>query len=67
MVVPAKDQKGCKPLKDHKLPKDGDCTKVFDKVSQDCITGKRDESGGYFLEKSENGCWEWWIWGIRLT
>jgi hypothetical protein len=68
MIVPAKDQTGCSPLKEHKIPKDGDCTKIFDQVSEDCITGEgKDESGGFFLEKSEDGCWEWWIWASVLT
>ncbi|CAI6342584.1 unnamed protein product [Periconia digitata] len=68
MVTPAKDQNGCKSLKDHKLPKDGDCTKIFDQVSEKCITGDgEDETGGLFLEDSEDGCWEWWIWGVHLS
>jgi hypothetical protein len=67
MVVPSKDQDQCKSLRDHKLPKDSDCTKLFDKVAEECITGENDASGGYLLENSEDGCWEWWIWGIRLT
>jgi hypothetical protein len=64
-VVPAKIQDGCKPLRDYELPKDGTCTGIIDKVITDCITGnEEDETGGYYLDKSENGCWEWWIWGI---
>ncbi|KAF2277259.1 uncharacterized protein EI97DRAFT_417431 [Westerdykella ornata] len=69
MVVPAKDQTGCKPLKEHKLAKDGDCTKMLDEVSEACITpvtdGYSNKTGGFFLEKSEDGCWEWWIWAAQ--
>ncbi|KAH5400317.1 hypothetical protein HBI47_197940 [Parastagonospora nodorum] len=66
-IQPAVDQTGCKPLKDHKIPKGPECTKIFDAVADDCIKGaKNDGPGGYYLEKSDDGCWEWWIHGLDI-
>jgi len=68
MIKPAQDQTGCKPLRDYKIPVDGDCTKLFDSVASQCITGKsKDETGGYHLEKSDDGCWEWWVYGLKMN
>lgn len=66
LVIPAKDQNGCKPLKDYPLKTGSDCTEVFDKVANDCMTGndEDDDTGGFYLDKSDSGCWEWWVWGV---
>jgi hypothetical protein len=63
-VIPVKDQSGCQPLRDHKLPVDGDCTKIFDQVTDQCITGNPNDSAGFYLENGPDGCWEWWIYGM---
>jgi hypothetical protein len=66
-IQPAADQTGCKPFEDHKIPKGSDCTKIFDGVADDCIKGaKNDGPGGYYLENSDDGCWEWWIYGLGM-
>jgi hypothetical protein len=65
-VLPAEDQSGCKTLANYKLPTGDKCEEIFDAIVDDCIPGKKDdETGGYHLDKSSSGCWEWWIYSKK--
>lgn len=62
-VRPAENQKDCKPLKDYKLPTGDKCEEKFNSIIEACIPGKEEnETGGYYADSNDNGCWEWWIW-----
>ncbi|KAF2266975.1 hypothetical protein CC78DRAFT_614434 [Lojkania enalia] len=65
-VLPAEDQNGCEPLQDYKIPTEEKCEEIFNAIVDDCIPGKGDdETGGYHLDKSDKGCWEWWIYSKK--
>ena len=59
LVRPATDRKGCKLNLKHRVPTGKDCTKMFEEVIDTC----NKESGGFYLKKDDNGCWEYWIVG----
>ncbi|XXG97380.1 Fructose-bisphosphate aldolase 1 [Hypoxylon texense] len=64
-VVPSPDQKGCKPVKDYKLPSDQDCVNRWDKVINQCM--KDHGTSGIYKEETDNGCWDWRVWGRTLS
>jgi hypothetical protein len=67
-VVLSKDQSGgCGILQDYVIPTGDKCEEMLNIVVDDCIVGEKDdETGGYFLDRSPNGCWEWWIYSKNI-
>ncbi|KAI0181661.1 hypothetical protein GGR52DRAFT_567882 [Hypoxylon sp. FL1284] len=65
IVEPSPDQSGCKPIKDYKLPTGRECEKRFDNVINQCMKDGHGTSG-IWKEETDNGCWDWSMWGQIL-
>lgn len=66
-VAPSPVQDGCKPLKKYKLPEGKQCRDNFDHVVSSCMSSEEGGKVGVWKESTENGCWDWWMWGRTLT
>ncbi|KAF2815484.1 uncharacterized protein BDZ99DRAFT_409408 [Mytilinidion resinicola] len=66
----SQDQTDCPAAVDHKLesPTPAYCEQILNTVADTCIDDKDlTQTGGFYREKTGDGCYDWWIWGIRLT
>jgi hypothetical protein len=67
VVTPTFGWPSCKATQQIRTLTLGDpCVENLKKVIDTCITGKPDDVGGYYLESSDGGCWQWWIFGQEL-
>ncbi|KAI2614202.1 uncharacterized protein GGS25DRAFT_38951 [Hypoxylon fragiforme] len=68
-VVPSDNQKGCKDLKEYKLPAGDDCVKNWNRILNECMKSGDPPHGnsGSWRESTDSGCFDWNIWGRKLT
>lgn len=65
-IVPSPSQKGCSALGKHKIPKGDDCYNNFMQIVSSCMPEDGGGKVGVWKESSDDGCWDWWVWGREL-
>ncbi|KAI2614366.1 uncharacterized protein GGS25DRAFT_517215 [Hypoxylon fragiforme] len=63
-VSPSKSQAGCRKLKEYKLDQT-ECAGNFLQIIVTCMSDSG--TSGLWRESNDNGCWDWQLWGRKLT